>query len=36
MLITPSGLPYEETEPGDIIYLDFNTHRAEGPHKPST
>ena len=36
MLISPSGLPYEETLPEDIIYIEFAHNRAEGPHKPSS
>jgi len=35
MLITPSGLPYEETSPEDIIYVKFSDNQAQGPHKPS-
>jgi len=36
MLITPSGLPYEQIRPEDIIYVNFSDNRAEGPHKPSS
>jgi L-fuculose-phosphate aldolase len=36
MLVTPSGIPYEDAKPEDIIYLDFNTNQPEGPHNPST
>ncbi len=36
MLISPSGLPYEETSPEDIIYVDFSDNRTKGPHKPSS
>ena len=36
MLITPSGIAYEESKPEDIIYIDFKDNVAEGPHRPST
>ena len=36
MLITPSGVPYEETEPENICYLDFSTHQFQGRLKPSS
>lgn len=36
MLITPSGLPYEETSPEDIIYVNFTDNQTLGPHKPSS
>lgn len=36
LLISPSGMPYEETSPEDIIYVDFSDNRATGPHKPSS
>jgi L-fuculose-phosphate aldolase len=36
MLITPSGLPYEETSPEDIIYVQFSDNQTRGPHKPSS
>jgi L-fuculose-phosphate aldolase len=36
MLVTPSGIPYKDTQPEDIIYIDFNTNEAQGPHKPSS
>ncbi|MGB5985366.1 MAG: class II aldolase/adducin family protein [Desulfobacterales bacterium] len=36
MMITPSGVPYEETEPDDICYFDFSSHQSQGPHNPSS
>lgn len=36
MLITPSGVPYEEMSARDIIYIEFSDNRTEGPHKPSS
>jgi L-fuculose-phosphate aldolase len=36
MLVTPSGIPYEDIRPEDIIYIDFSTNEAQGPHKPSS
>jgi L-fuculose-phosphate aldolase len=35
MLITPSGQPYEEMEPGDIAVLGFDA-RWSGPRRPSS
>lgn len=35
LLITPSGLPYEETEPKDIVRLDFDGSW-EGERRPSS
>ena len=34
-LITPSGLPYEETYPADIVLMDFNG-ATQGRRKPSS
>ena len=34
-LITPSGLPYDETYPADIVLMDFNG-AAQGRRKPSS
>jgi len=38
MLITPSGVPYEELEPGDIssMSLESNEFEWDGPCKPSS
>ena len=36
MLITPSGIPYEETSPEDIIFVEFSDNSTQGPHKPSS
>ena len=36
MLITPTGIAYEEMGPGDIIHVDFRDNRARGPHRPSS
>jgi L-fuculose-phosphate aldolase len=36
MLITPSGLPYDQLRVEDIIYVTFHDNTAEGPHKPSS
>lgn len=36
MLITPSGIPYEALVPEDIIYVEFATNHAAGPHQPSS
>ena len=36
MLITPSGIPYDQLRTKDIIYVKFKDNRAEGPHKPSS
>ena len=36
MLITPSGMPYDQLLNKDIIYVKFKDHSAEGPHKPSS
>ncbi len=34
-LVTPSGLPYEETKPGDIVFIDDKA-RAKGKRLPSS
>jgi L-fuculose-phosphate aldolase len=34
-LVTPSGLPYEETKPGDIVFIDGKA-RAKGKRVPSS
>ncbi|MBT8269124.1 MAG: class II aldolase/adducin family protein [Desulfofustis sp.] len=36
MLITPSGIPYEQLITKDIIYVKFRDNSTEGPHKPSS
>lgn len=36
MLITPSGIPYNETAPEDIVALDLNGNVVEGTRKPSS
>ena len=36
VLITPSGLPYEELDPADIALVDLNGNLLEGPLEPST
>ena len=36
MLITPSGIPYDQLRTKDIIYVKFKDNSAEGPHKPSS
>ncbi len=36
MLITPSGIPYEQLRTKDIIYVKFKGNSTEGPHKPSS
>lgn len=35
MLITPSALPYDQTEPEDIVWMGFD-ERIEGRRKPSS
>lgn len=35
MLISPSGIPYEDLEPGDIVFLDANGTHAPG-QRPSS
>ncbi|MEO8008721.1 MAG: class II aldolase/adducin family protein, partial [Betaproteobacteria bacterium] len=34
-LVTPSGLPYEETKPGDIVFIDKKA-TATGKRPPSS
>jgi L-fuculose-phosphate aldolase len=34
-LITPSALPYDETNPGDVVAVDFDGN-ATGPRRPSS
>jgi L-fuculose-phosphate aldolase len=34
-LVTPSGLPYEETKPGDIVFIDAKA-KAKGTRPPSS
>jgi L-fuculose-phosphate aldolase len=34
-LVTPSGLPYEETKPGDIVFIDKKA-KAKGKRAPSS
>lgn len=36
MLISPSGIPYSETEPEDIVILDLDGNVVEGTRKPSS
>ena len=36
MLITPSGIPYQETQPEDIVLLDLEGKVLEGDRKPSS
>lgn len=36
MLITPSGLPYDQIRPKDIVAVSLATGEASGPHKPSS
>ncbi len=36
MLITPSGLPYEDLTPNDIVLVNYHTSEYEGPVKPSS
>ena len=36
VLITPSGLPYEDLEPGDVALVDLEGNLLEGPLLPST
>ena len=36
MLITPSGIPYDQLRTKDIIYVKFDDNSTEGPHKPSS
>src|SRR5882672_5798438 len=34
-LVTPSGRPYQETKPGDIVFIDDKA-KAKGKHAPSS
>jgi L-fuculose-phosphate aldolase len=34
-LVTPSGLPYEDTKPGDVVFIDAAA-RAKGKRRPSS
>lgn len=34
--ITPSGMPYDETKPEDIVIMDLDGHVVDGKRKPST
>lgn len=36
MAISPSGMPYSETEPSDIVILDLDGNVVEGNRKPSS
>jgi len=36
LLITPSGLPYAQTTPGDLIHLSLDGHVLAGARKPSS
>ena len=36
MLITPSGLAYQELEPEDIVLVNYHNSSHEGPVKPSS
>jgi L-fuculose-phosphate aldolase len=36
ILVTPSGIPYEETEPGDICVLDLDGNVVEASGPPSS
>lgn len=36
MLITPSGIPYDQLRAKDIIYVNFTDNTSKGPHKPSS
>lgn len=36
MIITPSGRPYEELEPEDMVRVNYNTHEFVGSVKPSS
>lgn len=36
VLVTPSGLPYEDLEPGDLALVDLEGNLLEGPLEPST
>ena len=36
MLITPSGIPYDQLEPKDVVRVDLATGTPRGLHKPSS
>lgn len=36
MLITPSGMPYDEIKPDDIVFVGTDGRRREGERKPSS
>lgn len=36
MVISPSGIPYGETKPEDIVVMDLEGHVLEGKNKPSS
>ena len=36
MIITPSGRPYEELQPEDMVRVNYLTHKYEGSVKPSS
>ncbi len=36
MAISPSGIPYMDTRPGDIVILDIDGNTVEGKNKPSS
>jgi len=36
MIITPSGRPYEELEPKDMVRVNYRNHKYEGNVKPSS
>ena len=36
MIITPSGRPYEELTPGDMVKVNYQTYQYEGSIKPSS
>lgn len=35
VVVTPSGLDYEDLSPGDMIVTNLNMNRVEGDHRPS-
>jgi len=36
MVITPSGMPYEELSPGDMVMVNYHTLEWEGENEPSS
>lgn len=36
MAISPSGIPYMETEPADVVVMDLDGNRIDGTRKPSS